>query len=104
MTEVTYKQGATEVWCDGEKIIVTNPNGRQYIKDNVERIFGMGEYDKIYAVKYYDNTKRNHLNPMTETIEICSSYIPARVKKDLIAKGLPGETEQDYTKFFERKE
>lgn len=92
---VEYKQGATTVWSDGEKVVIKNPNGKHYIKDNVERIFGLGEYDKLYNVKYSEDVVRSKINPLAQAVEIVTGYIPQRVKKDLGMK-----KDSDYTKFF----
>jgi hypothetical protein len=96
MTEVTYKQGMTTVWSDGEKVVITNPSQRRHIKANVEQIFGMGEYDKLYAALYTESETINPgLNTLSKTIEITSGYIPERVTKDLLDKKTPGIKESD---------
>jgi hypothetical protein len=89
MKIVEYKQGMTSIWCDGEKIIIKNPNGSEYVKDNVEQIFGMGEYAKIYTTRYSDALLNKYGGPF----EISSGYIPERAVKDLKKAG-------DKNKFF----
>lgn len=102
MNEVNYKQGMTTVWSDGEKLVVKNNSGRQHIKANVEQIFGMGEYDKILEVKYFEDSRRGKRNPHSRSIEIVSAYIPKRVKLDLEEKSLPGIKDTDLLgKYFE---
>lgn len=94
MKQVTYEQGNTTVWSDGDKVIIKNPVGRKYIEQNVDQIFGVGEYQRIYKVKYYENVSRGR-NPLSRKIEISSGYIPDRVKKDLDIQSLPGISEED---------
>lgn len=95
MNPVTYKQGNTVVWCDGEKIKVTNSATDVHVKDNVEQIFGMGEWDKIYDVKYYEKKEKSPVNPLSFTYEVLSGYIPERVVKDLAEQSLPGIKDKD---------
>lgn len=78
MDKVTYKQGMTVVYVDKEKIVIENPTGPGHVKDNVEQIFGMGEYHKIFEVKLVedkDKTNRNYT--------LISGYIPQRALDDL---------------------
>lgn len=92
MKEVNYNQGMTNVWSDGEKITVVNEAGTRWIKDNVEQIFGMGEWDKIEAAIYF---KIDHLRDKVNLIrkyECCSGYIPQRVIDDI--RDLPQEVEE----------
>lgn len=101
MKTVTYQQGMTKVWSDGEKIKITNTATNVYVKDNVERIFGMGEWDKIYKAKYYEVKEKSPINPMSYTYELLSGYIPERVAKDLFEQSLPGIQEEDLVgKYF----
>ena len=103
MSEVNYKQGATSVWSDGEKVVVSNPTGAQHIKANIEQIFGVGEYDKLYDVKYGYSVVQNR-NPHSKTVEFSSGYIPKRVRVDMQIWGTPGTSEEDYSEFFHRNE
>lgn len=79
MKEVTYKQGMTTVWSDGDKIKITSPIGKNHIEANVDQIFDPGIWKKIHDVHYnesLDATGRNY--------ECISGYIPKRVLDDLI--------------------
>lgn len=98
MSVVQYKQGATTVWCDGEKIIIRNPSGKRHIESNVDTLFGKGEYQKIFKDKYWEKVEPGVLNPLAKAIEINSGYIPKIVQEDLQAKSLPGIKEEDITK------
>jgi len=97
---VEYKQGMTTVWSDGEKVVVTNPNGNSHIRANVENIFGMGEFTNLDSVRY-----SMHLDG--KSYEMISGYIPQRVKDDLLEqqeKNLPGVSAKDIMgKYFEEK-
>jgi hypothetical protein len=99
MTQITYKQGMTTVWSDGEKIIIKNPSSFTHVKDNVEQIFGMGEFDKIKEVKYSEELT-NNFNPHSKTYELISGYIPNRIKIDLQEKSLPGIKDEDITEEY----
>lgn len=81
--EVTYKQGMTEVWTDGEKIKVTNPAGAKHIEENVDRIFGVGEYKKIYDSRYIFEEKVGKHNTVAREVTLIGGYIPQRAKDDL---------------------
>jgi hypothetical protein len=94
---VKYTQGMTEVWSDGEKITITNNSGRRWLKDNVEQIFGMGEWDKIEQAIYF---KVDHLRTPENNIrkyECVSGYIPQRVLEDLqeLSEELPDDIKKD---------
>jgi len=81
---VEYEQGMTKVWTDGEKLVVTNRAGKTHVKANVEQIFGMGEWDKIYKHKYLEESKQNPGgNPYSKTYTCISPYIPQRAEEDL---------------------
>lgn len=82
MAQITYKQGMTEVWCDGEKIIITNPTSIKHIEANVDQIFGVGEYQRIFNVKY-SLKEEVGFNKLATNIEIVSGYIPDRALQDL---------------------
>jgi hypothetical protein len=86
LAEVTYKEGMTTVWTDGEKIKITNPVGFQHVRDNVERIFGMGEYDKIADTHYSLNESIGKFNTMSRDWAMIGGYIPQRAVEDLEAK------------------
>jgi hypothetical protein len=79
---VKYKQGSTEAWSDGDKIIITNPSGKKHLEYNVDQIFGLGEYAKIVEVNYSFEEERT-FNPHAKEIKIISGYIPQRVVDDL---------------------
>ena len=101
MKSVNYKQGMTKVYVDEEKIVITNSTGKQHIKANVEQIFGMGEFDKIYKVKYSEEIKAKAWNPHSKRVEIVSGYIPQRALDDMAEQSLPGNKEEDLTsKYF----
>lgn len=70
----------TSAWSDGEKVVIKNPNGSQHVKDNVEQIFGTGEFDKLYDVKYTEDVD---VGKYIGSYEFTSGYIPARVVNDL---------------------
>lgn len=98
MKIVEYKQGMTSVWCDGEKLIIKNPTGKKHVKDNVEQIFGMGEFDKIVEVAYFEDFDRKKFKA---PYEAASGYIPERARTDLKSgKGHPGTKEKDYLGMF----
>jgi hypothetical protein len=78
MKEVEYKQGMTTVWSDGEKVVIKSPMGKDHIKTNVEQIFGVGEFDKLHAVKYTEDLAKTGRD-----YELVTGYIPSRVKQDL---------------------
>ena len=80
-----YTQGMTEVYVDEDKIVITNKNGNQHVKANVEQIFGMGDFDKIREVKYSEELtrdKRSH-NFHSRQYELVSGYIPRRALEDM---------------------
>lgn len=104
MKEKIYKQGATTVWTDGEKLIISNPNGKKHIPENVDRIFGVGEFDKIYENKYSETEEVGKINTLSRKIEIISGYIPKRAEKDIMEQSMPGTKKEDYSDFFERKD
>ena len=83
MAQVEYKQGMTLVWCDGEKIIITNPTGTRHLEDNVDRIFGVGEYKKIFHVKYSFEQEEIKTWHTARGIKLISGYIPQRAVEDL---------------------
>jgi len=85
--EVTYKQGMTTVWTDGEKIIIKNPTGFTHVKANVENIFGMGEYDKIADTHYTMDEGVGRLNTVAREWKMVGGYIPQRALDDLEAQG-----------------
>lgn len=76
-------KGRTIVWSDGEKIVVKNRGGIRWVKDNVDQIFGIGEWDKIQRVAYMevDHAVNKHSN--IKAYECVSGYIPQRVVDDL---------------------
>jgi len=90
---VTYTQGRTVVWSDGEKITVKNSGGLKWVKDNVEQIFGMGEWDKIVKVSYTEVDYARIKNSNIKGYECVSGYIPQRVISDL-AEELPEKDER----------
>jgi len=110
MKSINYKQGMTKVYVDKEKLVITNTSGKQHIKANVDEIFGVGEFDKIYAVKYFENVTPGRLNPHAKTVEITSGYIPERALVDLGKKkpkkkkvpedSLPGTKGEDLIKEY----
>jgi len=81
--EVEYKQGMTQVWSDGEKITVVNKAGIKWVKDNVEQIFGMGEWEKIHDALYFEVAHIKNRTNNIKTYECISGYIPQRVIDDL---------------------
>lgn len=81
--EVTYKQAMTEVWCDGEKIKITNPSGITHVEENVDRIFGVGEYKKIYDSRYIFEEKVGKHNTHAREVILIGGYIPERALNDL---------------------
>jgi len=100
MGQVTYKQGMTTVWSDGEKVVIRNPSGSTHVKTNVEQIFGMGEFDKLWDVKYFEEFKTNAGNPHSKRYNLTSGYIPERIKIDLQEQSLPGIEEKDLIKEY----
>lgn len=96
-----YKQGNTTVWSDGEKLVIKNKSGRQHIKNNIDSLFGEGEYDKIYKVKYYENSTPSKTNKYAKHIEICSGYIPPAVKLDIQKESLPGQSDTLLEEYFD---
>ena len=95
--EITYKQGGTNVWSDGDKIVITNSSGLRHVEANVDQIFDLGEYEKIFAVNYLFEEKKTW-NPHAKEVKIVSGYIPQRVVDDLgfikekgVGKDLIGE-------------
>jgi hypothetical protein len=99
--EVEYKQGMTKAWSDGEKVVITNPNSPQHIKDNVEQIFGMGEYDKIRETEYSYDVKLSSGNALAKHITITSGYIPQRVVDDLLDMKSNGISAKDLMSKYE---
>jgi hypothetical protein len=59
MGTVTYKQGMTTVWSDGEKVVIKNPSSFTHVEVNVDNIFGVGEFKKLWKVKYFESLKNN---------------------------------------------
>lgn len=88
MTEVSYKQGMTTAWSDGEKVVIKNPTGITHVKDNVEQIFGMGEFDELNDVQYMSEMKNGRF------YEMVTGYIPERVKKDIKIKEILARAEK----------
>lgn len=95
MQEVKYKQGMTEVWSDGEKLTVLNKAGTKWVKDNIEQIFGIGEWDKIKESIYFEvDHLKNRINNIRK-YECVSGYIPQRVIDDLASEpDLPKDVEK----------
>jgi hypothetical protein len=81
--EVRYSQGMTNIWSDGEKIIVKNAAGTKWVKDNVEQIFGMGEWDSIHDLCYSEQDDLKEHRRDSRAYECISGYIPQRVFDDL---------------------
>lgn len=81
--EVTYKQGMTEVWTDGEKIKITNPSNPRHVEENVDRIFGVGEYQKIYESRYMVEERVGRHNTLAREFLLLGAYIPQRAVDDL---------------------
>lgn len=76
MQEVNYKQGMTKVWSDGDKITVKTKGNKKHVLQNVEQIFGEGQWDRILDVAYsITDEKFNYA--------VVSPYIPQRVLDDL---------------------
>jgi len=92
--EVNYKQGMTTVWSDGEKLVVRNNSGKKHVQTNVDHIFGLGTWDKVYDVKYTEEEIRSRTNPMNKHYELVSPYIPTRVLEDLGMKKYSDYTEK----------
>lgn len=80
---VTYSQGMTDVWSDGEKITVYNRSGIRWVRDNVDQIFGLGEFDKILNVAYMEVNHAVNKHSSIKAYECVSGYIPQRVIDDL---------------------
>lgn len=80
---VKYCQGMTIVWSDGEKIIVRNKTGNKWVKDNVEQIFGTGEWDNILSVSYAESYHPINRVSNVQGYQCISGYIPQRVIEDL---------------------
>jgi len=91
MSEVKYSQGMTNVWSDGEKVSVINDAGIKHVKDNVEHIFGMGEWDKIQGAIYFEVDNLSDHSNRIRKYECVSGYIPQRVIDDLAIEELPEE-------------
>lgn len=93
---ITYTQGMTIVWSDGEKITVNNRGGRKWVEDNVDQIFGLGEWKKIQKVAYveYDHPPSRNKNNKVQAYECVSGYIPERVINDLKSKPIEGKEEE----------
>lgn len=101
MKKVKYEQGMTKVWSDGEKVVITNPSSMQHVEENVDRIFGVGEYQKIYHVKYSHEESIARVNKHARENVIISGYIPQRVIDDLGEQSLPGNKGADLVeKYF----
>ena len=90
---VNYKQGMTYVWSDGEKIIIKNRSGIRWVKENVDRIFGLGEWEKIRHVAYSEHEYTPVATSPVRAYECYSGYIPQRVIDDL-KETLPEEDER----------
>jgi len=91
MKSVEYSQGMTKVYCDKDKVVITNPSGTSHLEANVDEIFGVGEYNKIFAVNYTYDVVRSKFNPHSSRVELVSGYIPLRARQDLnMEKSLPG--------------
>jgi hypothetical protein len=99
--EVEYKQGMTKAWSDGEKVVITNPNGPQWLEENVDRIFGMGEYAEIRKVEYSYKVRQSPVNAMAKSITITSGYIPQRVLDDLLDMKSNGTSAKDLMSKYE---
>lgn len=83
MKEVKYKQGMTNVWSDGDKIIVRNDAGIKWVEANVDEIFGVGEWNRIYSVMYMESDLSKDFRATSNAYECVSGYIPLRVNEDL---------------------
>lgn len=102
MKSVNYKQGMTTVYVDEEKIVIKNSSHKQYVPDNVDRIFGVGEWDKIYRVKYFEEEDTEQFNTFCKPYMVTSGYIPKRALEDLAKQSLPGTSENDLVdKYFD---
>jgi hypothetical protein len=94
MSEVKYSQGMTEVWSDGEKITINNAAGIKWVRDNIERIFGKGEWDKIKDVVYMETDYAYDSKTPSNRYECVSGYIPQRVIDDLVEE-LPEDVKKE---------
>jgi hypothetical protein len=84
MKNVEYKQGMTHVYCDVDKVVVTNRAGRSHVEANVDQIFGMGEFKKLQTHASSEELKSFKApNPHAKKYEMISSYIPKRAADDL---------------------
>jgi len=93
LQEISYKQGMTNVWSDGEKLTIENKAGTKWVKHNIENIFGIGEWDKIEIGIYFEVDHLKNRNNNIRTYECVSGYIPQRVIDDL-AEELPEDVEK----------
>ena len=78
---VEYKQGNTVVWSDGDRLTVTNSSGKRHVEQNVDQIFGKGEWDRIWEVKYIEDGQKG--SAFASEYKCISGYIPQLVKDDL---------------------
>jgi hypothetical protein len=84
MKSIEYKQGMTHVYCDADKVVITNRAGRSHVEANVDQIFGLGEFSKLKESASSEELKAFRApNPHAKKYEMVSSYIPQRALDDL---------------------
>jgi hypothetical protein len=81
MKEKTYKKGMTEVWSDGEKVVVKNSAGKEWVETNIDDLFGVGEYVKLQEVCYTEEVTPKS-GEKKNSYEMVSGYVPRVIAED----------------------
>ena len=93
---LNYDCGYTKVECNSNnnKTIIRNETGDRWIPDQFDRIFGLGEYEKLSKHILSYGKERNTNNPFAYDICIVAEYLPKQARKDAKAE-LPDPGKSD---------
>ena len=91
-----YDYGYTKVECSSEtgKTIIRNITGDKWIPEQVDRLFGLGEYKKLSKHILSQSREKNTGNPHCIEVCIVANYLPKSARKD-IKNELPDKDKTD---------
>jgi hypothetical protein len=96
-----YDCGYTKVECNSKtgRTIIRNVTGDRWIPEQIDRIFGLGEYKKLseHIISYAK--ERNSGNPHAIEICIVAEYLPKQVRKDIKTE-MPDDKNHLIGKYF----
>lgn len=96
MREYELRHGMTLMWTDGEKFIVSNPSGPQYVPTHVDTVCGLGEWEKVIKAAYLVEDERGGKgkNPNARNFQVVSGYVP-KAMADKITMPFNGLSDED---------